>query len=323
MPIKMKQKNNRKTKSKKRAVQNTAQSKIENRTSTIEVNVIPNMDNMNKSQKKSKKANRPKQSKVKVANSKKMKEQQPNKKKNPSKILKGIGIVLLVVGAIAFLCTTPLFNVTEIEVIGNANVSKEEIVSLSQIQLQENMFKNLKTTVKENIKGNAYIEDVKVKRVLPNKMQITVQERQIKFMVKLLESYAYINSQGYILEITKQTKEVPIIEGISTPEEEIIAGRRLNIDDLNRLEVALNIVSTCEENEISKYITSINIENINEYTVYMAEKLKTVHVGNNSNLGTKMLYVKAILQAEEGNEGEIFVNGDLNNGFQPFFRKKV
>ena len=43
-------------------------------------------------------------------------------------------------------------------------------------------------------------------------------------------------------------------------------GKNVYFNDLNRLEVALNIVSTCEENEISKYITSINIENINNNT---------------------------------------------------------
>ena len=53
------------------------------------------------------------------------------------------------------------------------------------------------------------------------------------------------------------------------------------------------------------------------------KKCVTVHLGNSSNLDTKMLYVKAILEEKEGIEGDIFVNGDLNNGFQPYFRMKV
>ena len=142
-------------------------------------------------------------------------------------------------------------------------------------------------------------------------------------MLKLLDKYAYINSQGYILEITNQTREIPIIEGMSTLEEEMIVGKRLNNEDLNKLETILKIVSSCEENEISKYITSINAQNQSEYIMIFAEKGITVHLGNSTNLDTKILYVKAILQAEEGNEGDIFVNGDLNNGFQPYFRKKV
>lgn len=316
MPIKKKQKNKKSQISRNRAVHTTAQSKINNKTNTIKVNVISNIDTIEtkKVKNKTKKAKNINKTKPQV------KKIRPKK---TAKILKALGLVILVAGAIAFLCTTPLFNVTQIEVIGNESVSKEEIISLSQIKLNENTFKNVKTTIKQNIKGNAYIENVAVKRVFPNKMQITVQERKVKFMVKLLNSYAYINSQGYILEVTGHTKEVPIIEGISTPEEEIIAGKRLNNDDLNSLEVALSIVSSCEENEISRFITSINIKDPNEYTVYMAEKSKTIHLGSHSNLGTKILYVKAILEAEEGNEGDIFVNGDLINGFQPYFRKKL
>ncbi len=36
-----------------------------------------------------------------------------------------------------------------------------------------------------------------------------------------------------------------------------------------------------------------------------------------------MLYVQAIIEQEKGKEGEIFLNGDLNNGFRPYFREKV
>ena len=314
MPKGIQQKRNKRKATNKRAVQNAAQSMQNNRTRTIEVNVVtskmPAEDYKIKKQ-KPKKMTKTK-NKVKRIRT-----------KNIGKVLKILGIGALIIGAIIFLCTTPLFNVTEIEVVGNETVSKEEITSLSQIKLQENMFKNIKSTIKQNIKGNAYIENVAVKRVLPNKIQITVQERKVKFMVKLLDSFAYINSQGYILEVTSQTKEVPILEGTSTPEENIIAGERLNSNDLNSLEVALSIVSACEENEISRFITSINVNDSNEYTINMAEKSKLIHLGNKSNLSTKILYVKAILEAEEGNEGDIFVNGDFNNGFQPYFRKKM
>ena len=304
----------KKSKKQNKAVKNTASKKNSMRTSTIEVvvNQVPVKNEPNKT----------KTTKSQSKKSKKKKQNQKTKK-DKSKIVKFLGIICLIVAAGIFLCTTPLFNVTAIEVIGNETVSNDEIISLSQIKLNENMFKNIKSKIKQNVKGNAYIEDVEVKRVLPNKMQIIVKERPVKFMAKLLESYAYINSQGYILEITGQTKEVPLLEGLTTPEEEIIAGKRLNNEDLSNLEVALKIMSSAEKNEISRYITRINLNNQSEYIMSLAEKGVTVHLGNSSNLDTKMLYVKAILEEKEGIEGDIFVNGDLNNGFQPYFRMKV
>lgn len=309
---------------KKRAVNKiTAQHIGSIDTNTIEVPIkkIPKEGGQPKKQ-KMQKTQKTKNNPKKEKRINKMKKQEQVKTKK-SKLIKWLGIIGLIIAVGIFLFTTPLFNVTEIEVKGNSIVNSEEIKSLSQIKLNENIFKNIKAVIEENIKCNPYIEDVEIKRVLPNKIQITVQERTAKFMVKLLDKYAYINSQGYILEITEKTKEIPIIEGMSTPEEEMIIGKRLNSEDLSRLETVLKIVSSCEENEISKYITSINVQNPSEYIMVFAEKGITVHLGNSTNIDTKILYVKAILQAEDGNEGDIFVNGDLNNGFQPYFRKKV
>jgi len=49
---------------------------------------------------------------------------------------------------------------------------------------------------------------------------------------------------------------------------------------------------------------------------------KTVHMGDNSNLSTKMLYIISILEENKGVEGEIFVNTDLSNK-GAIFRKKI
>lgn len=57
----------------------------------------------------------------------------------------------------------------------------------------------------------------------------------------------YINTQGYILEIAEDNKKMPIIQGISTSEEEVIPGKRLNNDDLNKLEDVIKILDSANE----------------------------------------------------------------------------
>jgi len=252
----------------------------------------------------------------------------PNKKnikrrKNISKFIKWTTLFFLIVGSIIFLFTTPIFNVSTIDVVGNKNVTTNEIISLSQIQIGENTFKNSKKDIIKNIKENAYIDKVIVKRYLPSKVEITVEERNVKFIVKLVEGYAYISSQGYILEISEEPKDVPMLEKIKTSAEEIIVGKRLNIEDLKRLQTVLKIVSVCEENEIYSFVTSIEIGNTNDYKIYMGGKQKVAYIGDASNLTTRILYVKKIMEEEEGKEGEIFVNGDLNDGFKSFFRQNI
>ena len=54
----------------------------------------------------------------------------------------------------------------------------------------------------------------------------------------------------------------------------------------------------------------------------MEKEKKAIHLGDVSNLSTKMAYVKKILNDDKGVEGEILVNTDLTNK-GAVFREKV
>ena len=237
--------------------------------------------------------------------------------------LKLILLIGVISGIIAFATCSPIFNIQNIEVTNNKQLSPETIISLSELSVGQNIFKFWKNDVENKIKSNAYIESVELKRVFPNKLQINIQEREPKFSVPVLGEYAYINTQGYILEITQNQLNLPIITGISTKEEEIKPGNRLNNKDLTELEIILKIISAMKENQLDKEVTSIDISNKNDYIIYMQNEKKKIHLGDSSNLSNKMLYVIAIINEEKGKEGEIFANGDLNQKFKVYFREKV
>lgn len=237
--------------------------------------------------------------------------------------LKLILLIGVISGIIAFATCSPIFNIQNIEVTNNKQLSPETIISLSELSVGQNIFKFWKNDVENKIKSNAYIESVELRRVFPNKLQINIQEREPKFSVPVLGEYAYINTQGYILEITQNQLNLPIITGISTKEEEIKLGNRLNNKDLTELEIILKIISAMKENQLDKEVTSIDISNKNDYIIYMQNEKKKIHLGDGSNLSNKMLYVIAIINEEKGKEGEIFANGDLNQKFKVYFREKV
>ena len=202
-------------------------------------------------------------------------------------------------------------------------MSSETVISLSGINTNENIFRFIATKAISNIKQNAYIEDVNIRRVIPNKVQIEVTEREPAFSIPVLGEFAYMSSQGYILEIAQNELNLPIIYGFTTAEENITAGNRIADEDLTTLETILRIMSAMKDSELAGKVTSIDISNKNDYSIYMQEEKKTIHLGDASNLSNKMLYVMAILEQEKDVEGEIFANGDLNNGFRIYFREKV
>ena len=121
------------------------------------------------------------------------------------------------------------------------------------------MFKFLKISVEEKIKQEPYIESANVKRKLDGTIEIQVLERVATYMLVLENQYAYINNQGYILEISETKLEVPTITGVIT--ESIEPGKRLEEKDLLKLDTVIQIIKTANEKGLENKITNINIEN--------------------------------------------------------------
>ena len=81
-------------------------------------------------------------------------------------------------------------------------------------------------------------------------------------------------------------------------------------------------METAKATEIWNLITSIDIKD-NQYTLTLKKENKKVYLGKATDLTNMMMYVKVMIEKEEGNKGEIFVNGDLNSGFKPYFRETI
>ena len=266
--------------------------------------------------------------KAKVKNeikSNNIKMKKKRKRKSPILFLiKWTSVLLLLIGTIIFILTTPMFNIKNINISGIEHLTKEQVISLSELNKNENLFKNSKSKITSNIKQTPYVESVIIKRKLPDTIDIQIKERKRSYMLKFVNGYVYIDTQGYILEISEEKLELPIISGYKTEEEKISEGNRLITEDLENLNNVLKITNSLEEIDVTKeIITNIDISNKEDYTVYLESENKTIHFGDASNLSNKILYVKAMIDSEKDIEGEIFVNGDINNKFRPFFREKV
>lgn len=265
---------------------------------------------------------KPKKKKKKTKKLTKKQEIARKKRKAFLRLVKWATLILLLIGGgIGFLLSS-FFNIKKIEIVGNNKLTRDEAISLSQIEIEENTFKLSKNKIEKNIKQNAYVESVKIKRNLPSTILIEIEERVPTYMITFANAYAYINNQGYFVEISKEKLELPIITGYATKEEDIQLGERLCTEDLQKLDDILQIMKAAESNEIANIVTKINISDKQDYMLELKSEKKTVHVGDTSNLSTKMLYIKEIIEQNKKIEGEILVNTDLNNKWA-IFRKKV
>ena len=261
---------------------------------------------------------------------KKRKKHASSKKEKPKKIRKTnkvfitiISILTMSIAILIMALVTPTFNIKEIRVFGNDKVTTANIINLSGLKIGQNIFRNNKNKIKKAISENTYVDDVQIKRVLPGTIDLTITERKPMYQVKLISSYIIIDKKGNILENSENKENAILIEGIQTPEEELINGKKLRDVDIEKLVKTSNIKEKLGEIEgLDLSDVKINIKNEKDFIIYLKSENKKIYIGDDSNLSNKLLYIKKILENEKDNSGTIFINGDLNSGFKPYFREE-
>ena len=242
------------------------------------------------------------------------------KKRKKRKVTLIMTVLILVIGGIsAYLLTSPSFKIQQISINGNKQISNQKINQLAEIKTGDNIFSKLVIVMKVKLKQNCYIEDVQIKKVYQNKLEIEIKERQKQFQIKTeSEGYIYIDEQGYILEYSVDKLEIPTIIGIDIKQADVGIKHRLDERNLEKMESILQIRDECRNIEIAEKITQIQVKD--EYILSLENEGIIINLGDATNLKNRMYYVNAILKQEAGNRGTIYVNGNFNEGFSAYFR---
>jgi len=239
------------------------------------------------------------------------------RKQRKSKLI--LVIIILIIGGIsAYLLTSPSFVIQEISIKGNSQLSAQKIIQIAEIQRGDNIFSKIGIIAKVKLKQNGYIEDAKINKIYPNKVEIEVVERKKQFQIKLeTEGYIYIDEQGYILEYGVDKLGIPTIVGMDIKQNDVGTLHRLEERDLIKMENILQIREQCKSIEIADKITQIQVKD--EYIITLENEGISINLGDCTNLKNRFYYVNAILKKEAGNRGTIYVNGNLNEGFTAYF----
>jgi cell division protein FtsQ len=91
----------------------------------------------------------------------------------------------------------PFFRVREVEVVGSRKISRETILSLTELEGMPNLFTLKLKEVAKRLESHPWVEQVKARKVFPNKIWIQIEERKPIAILQLEELY-YIDTEGVI-----------------------------------------------------------------------------------------------------------------------------
>jgi len=108
------------------------------------------------------------------------------------------------------------FRVREVEVEGGRKIPKETLLSLTVMEGMPNLFSVRLKEVVKRLESHPWIEQVRVRKVFPDKILIQVDERKPMAIVQLDELY-YVDTQGEIFSPVRDRDEYnyPYLTGLT------------------------------------------------------------------------------------------------------------
>lgn len=203
-------------------------------------------------------------------------------------------IITVVVAVCLFAVFKMFFNIEEIIIQGQTRYNINKIVSLCEINIGENIFFCDNQTGAEKIKSvMPYIENVTIKRKLPNKIIINVEETTAAYAVEYKNEYLLVSSNGKILErINDKPKDLIILRGLNIVSPEL--STQLKQTDSNSADALKLIMDSIEKNNL-KDIKLIDLSLTSNIRVYYQNRIAIV-IGIPQNIDYKLRNAYNIIQ---------------------------
>ena len=187
------------------------------------------------------------------------------KNKNSFSIVLTFFLIAILIAIVITVFFHPVFNLKDVEIVGTNRYTSDQVVSSSNLSLNENIFVQVLKNGNIDLSKLPYIKSYKYKYKLPDKIVISVVERTPVYIAynKDVNKYYLIDEEGYILEESKPEKtseEQVFVYGIIFSED-FDVGDKINDIDKSKLDMFLNIKKELKNVIASASVTKVSFEN--------------------------------------------------------------
>lgn len=221
---------------------------------------------------------------------------------------------VVLVAAIYLLIISSLFNVSEITVKGNVNVSSEEIISLSGIDFETNILKVDEKAAKESIEKNYFVIVDDIKRTFLTGVEITVHERVPAAQIGTINGYYVIDSKGVTMGLNQVEVEglIKITNmGISEPQ----GGQVIRSDSEEKTEGMFLVLEAIEKYNLTGKIVGVDMNDPQRILLTYADNIK-IQIASGYTAENRLENLEATVNAvkDKLTEGQI-INMESAGGY--------
>jgi cell division protein FtsQ len=222
-----------------------------------------------------------------------------------------IFFILLICISVTLCLKLAYFNVKDIVVFNNKNVTKEEVIKLSKIKTGNNIFYQNFRGAKKLVMANPYISDVSFSRALPNKVEILVEERKAEFYCQGDPQIALIDKSGMVLEFVSGLDNRKLIKLDGIKFGDLKLGTQIGSDEDKKI-VAIKTIADLNSRKKDKVpdITSVDLSDIKNIKILYGNM--SVILGNGNDLEEKLNKALNILQSDKVKAAKGYIDVSYN-----------
>ncbi len=217
-----------------------------------------------------------------------------------------LSLLLLVAYGVRYISTSSKFNVSKVTFKNNKIYDIQTLTDTAAVPIGTNLYKVSKKDITLNLEALPYIEEVNVKKVSPDTIEIIIKEYTSTYFAYNEETNKYIrlNSEGVILEEVDgelKTESELLVFGISF-DDNLVAKNTIAKTELDKIALYEKTNNVYIKSGIEKEITNIEFKDKN---IILTLNHDINVILNDQDLDYDMNFLKGILEKIEGKSGTI------------------
>ena len=224
-----------------------------------------------------------------------------------------IGLFIFAVVVVACLLiwatNSDLFLLKNASIQSRVYVSSGDIKSIISGDFGENILLIKMSKIKKNIETNPLIYSAKVRRVLPDSLNISFVERTPKAVLKIDENNFVLDTYGVIISIDENAFENLLAISFNVSKEYKV-GDTLTGTDIIKYKNILYLMEVASNINFEYKISSMWYENAEDIRMFIEDAQITVLYGplNKEQADDKLLYLKEIVKKSKDQNLSGFLN---------------
>lgn len=217
--------------------------------------------------------------------------------------LKATFIILIIIALIALvvMCFTIFFDIKHISTSGSEIYSKAEIYDAAGITKNDNLLVISEKEIENKIRKKLpYVDDVKIKRNLPDKIILTITDAKEYAYFTSGESNFVLSENGYILKEQAKTPE-NVFEIIASGIEGSV-GEKAVYKNLPEEELISKLITALRERNVN--IDKIDVTNMLQIKIFVDNRFEVI-IGDSKYITEKIAHLSSMIESISDRKGKI------------------